>query len=191
MQGMAAERQGGLVIGRTSTGTALARAICSSKLGPVRRACGWAGRWWPGASPTSLSPVRPARIAAVGLAWWMRPSDQTQCTQMKRRDVFTQVVDRAERMRHGNILHLIREDRETCCRQLIQLSCARKPHAICVVIIDEAHRGIPDERGVRYWEMRAYCVECGRRGKHLDTLHPCFLRLGPACCGRWRKMQWK
>ena len=34
-------------------------------------------------------------------------------------------------------------------------SCARKPHAICVVIIDEAHRGIPDERGVRYWEMRA------------------------------------
>ena len=44
---------------------------------------------------------------------------------------------------------------ETCCRQLIQLSCARKPHAICVVIIDEAHRGIPDERGVRYWEMRA------------------------------------
>ena len=37
-----------------------------------------------------------------------------------------QVVDRAERMRHGNILHLIREDRETCCRQLIQLSCARK-----------------------------------------------------------------
>ena len=73
MQGMAAERQGGLVIGRTSTGTALARAICSSKLGPVRR------------------------IEEFGDKV---PLDtQTQCTQMKRRDVFTQVVDRAERMR--------------------------------------------------------------------------------------------